>query len=57
MYTSDANSVMQDLFGFDKFNCFRDLTMSVVQESVTEAMISKYIEEELIPKVAKDLIK
>ena len=31
--------------------------MSVANESVTEAIINKYIEEELIPKVAENIIK
>ena len=44
VYTSDAEHVMQELFGLEKFNCFRDLTMSVVNESITDAIISKYIE-------------
>ena len=57
VYTSDAENVMQQLFGLEKFNCFRDLTMDVAKEAMTEALIDKYIEEELIPKVAADVIK
>ena len=41
----------------EKFNCFRDLTESVVKEAMSEAIIMQYIEEEIIPSGAKVLLK